>query len=59
MASSAEEALDGAEIIVVGHVGPDEVATIAAAHAGRPIIDLQGVEAFQMLGNRMYTGICW
>ena len=59
MASSPEAALDGAEIIVIGHVGPSEVATIAAAHNGRPIIDLQGVEAFQLLGNRRYTGICW
>lgn len=59
MASSPEAALEGAEIIVVGHVGPGETATIAAAHNGRPIIDLQGVEAFQALGNRKYTGICW
>jgi hypothetical protein len=59
LAHSSEAALDGAEVIVIGHVGASEVAIIAAGHNGRPIIDLQGVEAFQALGNKIYSGICW
>jgi GDP-mannose 6-dehydrogenase len=59
MVGSPDAALDGAEVIVIGHAGPDEIAAIASAHANRPIIDLQGVDARQILESQDYVGICW
>jgi GDP-mannose 6-dehydrogenase len=59
MAASPEAALDGAEVIVIGHAGPKEVAAIAAQHGGRETIDLQGVAALQSFGAGRYAGICW
>ncbi|CAH2605712.1 GDP-mannose 6-dehydrogenase (plasmid) [Rhodovastum atsumiense] len=59
MAASPEDAMDGMEVIVVGHAGPDEVAAILAGHRGRQIVDLQGVDALQALGPDRYQGICW
>jgi GDP-mannose 6-dehydrogenase len=55
--TSVEETLDGAGVIVIGHVTKDEAATIAAAYDGRTIVDLQGVEA--LAGAADYQGICW
>lgn len=54
-----EATLAGAEIIVVGHVGRDELAAIKAHHAGRRIIDLQGAAELESLEKADYQGICW
>lgn len=59
MVSSPDAALDGADVIVIGHAGPDEIAAIASAHANRPIIDLQGVDLNQISESQAYVGICW
>ena len=59
MVSSPDVALDGAEVIVIGHAGPEEIAAIASAHANRPIIDLQGVDVPQICDSQAYVGICW
>ena len=59
LAASPEAALEGAEIIVVGHAPPDAAATIAAAHDDRRVIDLQGIKALETLGRHVYEGICW
>ncbi len=58
MPGSPAAALDGAEVIVIGHAGPDEIRTIASAHAGRPIIDLQGVDMPQIVKSENYVGMC-
>jgi GDP-mannose 6-dehydrogenase len=57
--SSAEETLDGAGVIVIGHVREPEAAIIAARHAGRTIVDLQGVTRLEGLTDADYQGICW
>jgi GDP-mannose 6-dehydrogenase len=59
MVGSPDAALDGAEIIVIGHAGPDEITAIVSAHANRPIIDLQGVDVRQIFESQAYVGICW
>jgi GDP-mannose 6-dehydrogenase len=59
MAASPAAVLDGAGVIVIGHVGPEEIDAIGRHHAGRPIIDLQGVKALQDLPGGRYQGICW
>lgn len=57
--NSIEETLAGAGTIVIGHAPNDAVGMIAAAAAGRSIIDLQGIKALQTLSNVDYEGICW
>jgi GDP-mannose 6-dehydrogenase len=59
MAPTPAEALSAAEVIVVGHVGPEETAAIVNGHGGRQIIDLQGVKALEELTDGDYEGICW
>ena len=54
-----EETLDGAQVIVIGHVGKAEAGVIAARHEGRTIIDLQGVKELENLKSADYQGICW
>ncbi|HXT77965.1 MAG TPA: nucleotide sugar dehydrogenase [Acetobacteraceae bacterium] len=59
MVGSPAAALDGADVIVIGHAGPDEIAEIVSGHADRPIVDLQGTKIPQILGSQNYVGICW
>ncbi|HUN52835.1 MAG TPA: nucleotide sugar dehydrogenase, partial [Candidatus Sulfotelmatobacter sp.] len=54
-----EATLDGAGVIVIGHAAAAEVAAVAAAHAGRSIVDLQGVKDLERLQGADYQGICW
>ncbi|MDE2229400.1 MAG: UDP-glucose/GDP-mannose dehydrogenase family protein [Alphaproteobacteria bacterium] len=51
-------ALDGAGMIVVGHANREDVATLEAAHDGRPILDLQGVPALSLLPGARYRSLC-
>jgi GDP-mannose 6-dehydrogenase len=57
--NSVEETLAGAGTIVIGHAPGDAIDTIAAAAAGRSVIDLQGIGALQKLPDVDYEGICW
>ncbi|MPZ12398.1 MAG: GDP-mannose dehydrogenase, partial [Kiloniellaceae bacterium] len=59
VSNSVEDTLAGAGTIVIGHAPKDAVATIAAAAAGRCVIDLQGIAALQDLPDADYEGICW
>jgi GDP-mannose 6-dehydrogenase len=59
MKSTPHQTLDGAEMIVVGHVGPEEIAVISQLHGKRTIVDLQGVKALEQLSPVDYQGICW
>lgn len=59
LATTPEQALADAEVIVVGHAGPEEVAAIARVAAGRTIIDLQGNRQLEALSGSDYHGICW
>jgi GDP-mannose 6-dehydrogenase len=59
LVADAERTLAGADVIVIGHVGPRETQTIAAHHGGRKIIDLQGVQALRTLAGVDYEGMCW
>ena len=59
MAPSPAAAMQGAEIIVVGHAGADEITAIRESYQGQRIIDLVGVDLLQQLGGQLYHGICW
>ena len=58
MTRDAADATAWAEVIVIGHVGKEAAAAIAAQAGGRRIVDLQGVRELQAAGGR-YEGICW
>lgn len=51
-------ALDGAGMIVVGHVSREDLAVLETAHDGRPILDLQGVPRLAQLPGVRYRSLC-
>ncbi len=51
--------LADAKVIVVGHIGPEEIAAIVAVQEGKTIVDLQGVPILRDLPGVDYEGICW
>ncbi len=59
LASTPEQALDGAEVIVVGHAEPSTRQAIIAHAAGRRIVDLSGYAELRTSGAAEYEGICW
>jgi GDP-mannose 6-dehydrogenase len=54
-----EQALEGAQVIVVGHADKAARAAITAGAAGRRIIDLSGYAELRSAGAEEYEGICW
>ena len=56
---SPAQALDGAEVIVIGHADPAAREAIIASAAGRRIIDLSGYAELRTAGAAEYEGICW
>ena len=56
--NSAQEALEGADVIVVGHADAEARQAILEHAAGRRIIDLAGYEALRAAGPT-YEGLCW
>jgi UDPglucose 6-dehydrogenase len=55
-----EHALEGAEVIVVGHAEPAALRTIAEQAGRRRVIDLAGYRDLQnALADGGYEGICW
>ncbi|MBM3491148.1 MAG: hypothetical protein FJX68_11995 [Alphaproteobacteria bacterium] len=53
LAPSAEAALAGAELVVVGHAAPEAVAAIARSAGLRAIVDLQGIGELQRARRRL------
>jgi GDP-mannose 6-dehydrogenase len=54
-----EQALDAAEVIVVGHADAGARAAIVARAVGRRIVDLSGYAELRSAGAAEYEGICW
>lgn len=59
LAPTPEQALDGAEVIVVGHADAATRQAIVAHAAGRRIVDLSGYAELRTSGAAEYEGICW
>jgi GDP-mannose 6-dehydrogenase len=59
MAATPEAALQGAQVVVIGHAGPDEVAAIGRHAQGLTVIDLQGNRDVEALRGIQYQGLCW
>lgn len=53
-----EQAMEGAEVVVVGHADPATRQQIAACAQGRRIVDLAGYTDL-MTDGAVYEGICW
>jgi GDP-mannose 6-dehydrogenase len=54
-----ERALEGAQVVVVGHADAQARQAIAATAAGRRNVDLSGYPELRTAGARSYEGICW
>lgn len=57
--ATPEEALDGAQVVVVGHADAAARQAIAARAAGCRIIDLSGYADLRDAPAAEYEGICW
>jgi len=49
-------ALEGAAIIVIGHASRADIEQVESGHAGRPILDLQGIKELRELPG--YQSLC-
>jgi GDP-mannose 6-dehydrogenase len=58
LAESPEDALENAEVIVIGHADAEARAAIVAKAKGRRIVDLSGYAELREAGAD-YEGICW
>ena len=59
LALDPESALEGAEVVVIGHVDEAAKQAILARRGPFTLVDLQGVDAFRALPEVDYQGICW
>jgi GDP-mannose 6-dehydrogenase len=57
--ATPEQALEDADVIVVGHADAESRKVIRAHAAGRRIVDLSGYEELRTSGAASYEGICW
>jgi GDP-mannose 6-dehydrogenase len=54
-----EQALEGAQVIVIGHADAAARQAIVARAAGRRIVDLSGYADVREAAGAAYEGICW
>jgi GDP-mannose 6-dehydrogenase len=59
MVISPEAALSSSRIAVIGHVAPEDRASLLAGLAGHIVIDLTGMAALRALPGITYEGLCW
>lgn len=59
MKATPEAALEGARVVVVGHVAPEDRPSMFAALAGKIVIDLAGIAALRIIPGVTYEGLCW
>jgi GDP-mannose 6-dehydrogenase len=52
-------ALDGAGLVVIGHIGREDRPAFHAAYAGQAVIDLAGLPDLQDAAGAAYQGLCW
>lgn len=59
LVDDARAALAGADTIVVGHAPASVLEIICEAHAGRPILDLSGIDTLRRASGARYEGLSW
>ena len=56
---SVEEALEGAGLVILGHVGPEDRATLLAKLGTQTVLDLAGLPELASHEGIIYQGLCW
>jgi GDP-mannose 6-dehydrogenase len=59
LAPTAEAALAGCKLVVIGHVDGADRAALLAALAGHTVLDLLGIAELQSHPAITYQGLCW
>src|SRR5215472_7844137 len=59
MAASPEAALDGARVVVVGHIGRDDRAALVKGLSDQVVLDLAGIPELEAHPTIRYQGLCW
>ncbi len=59
MAADPQEALQGAELVVVGHVGKADLPALLSGVKGKTVLDLAGVAELREASGFTYQGLCW
>jgi GDP-mannose 6-dehydrogenase len=59
MVADPHAALAGCRLVVVGHVGGEDLSALLAGLDGHTVIDLAGVEALRTHPGIDYHGFCW
>jgi GDP-mannose 6-dehydrogenase len=59
MAATAAQALEGAAIVVLGHIGAADRAALPRLLEGKVVLDLAGMNELRHLPGVLYQGICW
>ena len=59
LVGSVTEALEGATLVIIGHVSGADRKALAAALSGQPVLDLAGLPDIESLGGITYQGLCW
>jgi len=59
MASSPEAAVEGARIVVVGHIARDDRPALVNALRDQAVLDLAGIPELEAHPTIRYQGLCW
>ena len=59
MTTEPAAALNGAGIMVLGHVGADNRPALLAGLRGHRVLDLAGIAAVRDYPGITYQGLCW
>jgi GDP-mannose 6-dehydrogenase len=59
MAASPEAALDGARVVVIGHIGRDDRAALVKSLSDQVVVDLAGIPELEAHPIIRYQGLCW
>jgi GDP-mannose 6-dehydrogenase len=59
LAPTPQAALEGAGLVIVGHVGAEDRPALRAALAGKRVIDLAGMPDLAEIPGVAYQGFCW
>ena len=59
LAADPAAAMDGAGLVVLGHVGKEDRPALLAALGGRRVLDLAGIAEVREQAGDAYQGLCW
>ncbi len=59
LAADPAAAMDGAGLVVLGHVGKEDRPALLAALGGRRVLDLAGIAEVREHAGDAYQGLCW